>query len=316
MANWVLDSRIDDSVAAASLAIDAANARLGGSWRNNGVEWLKEPFAVLGKGRIFDTSPRMLKLYKKNNVKVWKNAVDSVFRTFDGLSFAFAKTTISSKDSSNKYTVYVCAQIVRDLGQNRYRYGSLIVSDGMLEDESAAMALQLKSADIASKRIYKICAAVFCLVLSLLVSNYMKKSQEKKQQMLATYDQLISEDHSSSMSVEDHSDSRSDEYRKVLEDIDAKFPKMCSIGKRRLATYVRASRLAKVDPIINKHYCRQLSRAIDVLVFMTDSTTMIIDFKFSNTQENVRITITGHDATKILNVLLQKIHEHGSQQRD
>ena len=316
MANWVLDSRIDDSVAAASLAIDAANARLGGSWRNDGVEWLKEPFAVLGKGRIFDTSPRMLKLYKKNNIKVWKNAVDSVFRTFDGLSFAFAKTTISSKDSSNKYTVYVCAQIVRSLGQNRYRYGSLIVSDGMLEDESTAMALQLKSANIASKHIYKICAAVFCLVLSLIVSNYMKKSQEKKQQMLATYDQLISEDRTSSMSVEDCSDSKSDEYRKVLEDIDAKFPKMCSIGKRRLATYVRASRLAKVDPIINKHYCRQLSRAIDVLVFMTDSTTMIIDFKFSNTQENVRITITGHDATKILNVLLQKIHEHGSQQRD
>lgn len=316
MANWVLDSSIDDSVSAARLAIAAAKARLGRSWRDDGVEWLKEPFAVLGKGQIYDASPRMLKFYKKNNVIVWKNAADSVFRTFDCLTFAFAKTTLSSKDSSNKYTVYVCAQIVRVHGQNHYRYGPLIVSDGMLEDKSAEMALQLKSANIASKRIYKICAAVFCLVLSLIVSNYMKKSQEKKQQMLATYDQLISEDHSSSMSVEDHSDSRSDEYRKVLEDIDTKFPKMCSIGKRRLATYVRASRLAKVDPIINKHYCRQLSRAIDVLVFMIDSTTMIIDFKFSNPQENVRITITGHDATKILNLLLQKIHEYGSQQRD
>ena len=175
----------------------------------------------------------------------------------------------------------------------------------MLEDKSAEMASHLKSVNIASKRIYKICAAAFCLVISLLVyANYVKKSQEKKQQMLATYDQLISEDHSSSMSVEDCSDSKSDEYRKVLEDIDAKFPKMCSIGKRRLATYVRASQLAKVDPIINTHYCRQLSRAIDVFVFMTDSTTMIIDFKFSNPQENVRITIEGHDASKILNVLL------------
>ena len=309
MANWVLESSIDDSVTAARRVIAEAKAHSGGSWRDDGIEWLKEPFAVLGKGRIFDASPRMLKLYKKNNVKVWKNAVNSIFRTFDGLSFAFAKTTISSKYSSNKYTVYVCVQIVRSLGQNRYRYGSLIVSDGMLEDESAEMASYLKSVNIAVKSIrflmLSVGAAVFCLVLSLLVySNYAKKSQEKKQQMLATYDQLISKDHSDSMSVEDHSDSRSDEYRKVLEDIDTKFPKMCSIGKRRLATYVRASRLAKVDPIINKHYCRQLFRAIDALVFMTDSTTMIIDFKFSNPQENVRITIEGHDASKILNVLL------------
>lgn len=199
MENWVLDSRIDDSVSAARLAIAAAKARLGGSWRDDGVEWLKEPFAVLGKGLIFDASPRMLKFYKKNNIIVWKNAADSVFRTFDGLSFAFAKTILSSKDSSNKYTVYVCAQIVRSLGQNRYRYGSLIVSDGMLEDKSAEIALLLKSTNIARNGTRIICAAVFCLVLSLLAyANYAKKSQEKKQQMLDTYEQLVSEDHHSS----------------------------------------------------------------------------------------------------------------------
>ena len=224
MANWVLESSIDDSVTAARRVIAEAKAHSGGSWRDDGIEWLKEPFAVLGKGRIFDASPRMLKLYKKNNVKVWKNAVNSIFRTFDGLSFAFAKTTISSKYSSNKYTVYVCAQIVRSLGQNCYRYGSLIVSDGMLEDKSAEMALLLKSTNIARNSTRIICAAVFCLVLSLLAyANYAKKSQEKKQQMLDTYEQLVSEDHSGSMSVEDHSDSMSDAYNKVLKDIDAKF---------------------------------------------------------------------------------------------
>lgn len=293
MANWVLDSSIDDSVTAARRVIAEAKARSGGQWRDDGIEWIKEPFAVLGKGRIFDASPRMLKLYKKNNIKVWKNAVNSIFRTFDGLSFAFAKTTISSKYSDNKYTVYVCVQIVRLRGQNSYHYGSLIVSDGMLEDESAKMALQLKSANIASKRIYKICAAVFCLVLSLIVSNYMKKSQEKKQQMLATYDQLISEDHSSSMSVEDHSDSMSDAYNKVLKDIDAKFPNMCSSGKRRLATYVLVAKQYNVDPIIYNHhyYCKQLSRAIDVQFSVPDSTTVIVDFAFSNQQENVKFTL-------------------------
>ena len=294
MANWVLDSRIDDSVSAARLAIAAANARLGGSWRDDGIEWLKEPFAVLGKGRIFDASPRMLKFYKKNNVIIWKNAADSVFRTFDGLSFAFAKTTISSKDSSNKYTVYVCAQIVRSLGQNRYRYGSLIVSDGMLEDKSAEMALLLKSTNIARNSTRIICAAVFCLVLSLLAyANYAKKSQEKKQQMLDTYEKLMSEDHSGSMSVEDHSDSMSDAYNKVLKDIDAKFSNMCSSGKRRLATYVLVAKQYNVDPIIYNHnyYCKQLSRAIDVQFSVPDSTTVIVDFAFSNQQENVKFTL-------------------------
>ena len=293
MANWVLDSNIDDSVTAARRVIAEAKARSGGQWKDDGIEWLKEPFAVLGKGRIFDASPRMLKLYKKNNIKVWKNAVNSIFRTFDGLSFAFAKTTISSKYSDNKYTVYVCVQIVRLRGQNSYHYGSLIVSDGMLEDESAEMALQLKSANTASKRIYKICAVVFCLVLSLIVSNYMKKSQEKKQQMLATYDQLISEDHSGSMSFEDSSNSMSDAYNKVLKDIDAKFPNMCSSGKRRLATYVLVAKQYNVDPIIYNHhyYCKQLSRAIDVQFSVPDSTTVIVDFAFSNQQENVKFTL-------------------------
>ena len=70
-----------------------------------------------------------------------ENAVNSISRTFDGLSFSFAKTIISSKYSDNKYTVYVCVQIVRVRGQNSYHYGSLIVSDEMLEDESAEMAL-------------------------------------------------------------------------------------------------------------------------------------------------------------------------------
>lgn len=294
MANWVLDSIVDDSVTAAKDVIAEAKARSGGWWRDDGIEWLKEPFAVLGKGRIFDASPRMLKLYKKNNIKVWKNAVNSIFRTFDDLSFAFAKTTISSKDSSNKYTIYVCAQIVRSLGQNRYRYGSLIVSDGMLEDESTEMALKLKSANIASKRIYKICAAVFCLVLSLLVyANYAKKSQEKKQHMLDTYEQLMSEDHSGSMSVEDSSDSMSDAYNKVLKDIDAKFPNMCSSGKRRLVTYVLVAKQYNVDPIIYNHhyYCKQLSRAIDVQFSVPDSTPVIVDFAFSNQQENVKFTL-------------------------
>ena len=263
MKNWVLNSAIDDSVIAARKAIAEVKARLGGSWRDDGIEWLKEPFAVLGRGRIFDASPRMLKFYKKNNVIIWKNATDSVFRTFDGLSFAFAKTTISSKDSSNKYTVYVCAQIVRSLGQNRYRYGSLIVSDGMLEDKSAEMDSHLKSVNNTVKSIHflilSVGAAVFCVVLSLLVySNYAKKSQEKKQQMLDTYEQLMSEDHSGSMSVEDSSNSMSDVYNKVLKDIDAKFPNMCSSGKRRLATYVLVAKQYNVDPIIYNHhyYCK------------------------------------------------------------
>lgn len=321
MANWVLEKSVNDTVVAARKIIAEAKRQLRGSWKDNGIEWLQEPFAVIGKEQTFDVSPWMLKLYKKNKVTIWKEAASSILRTFDDLSFAFARTTLSLKDSNVTYVAYVCVQIYRSHDQNIYRYGFLVVSHGMLEDKSSAMALCLKLANNASKPasflMCSVYAAVFCLMLSLLGYSMLhgEKSREK-QQMLATYEQLTSEDNSSHMSDEDRYSSMSDAYSKVLKDIDAKFPNMCGSGKSRLATYVLAARQANVEPIIYKHYCKQLSRAIDVLFFTSDWTSFIIDFKFSNPQENLKITLADHNAFKTLKALVQKIHEPGSQWRD